>query len=78
MLVAMQRPLYNHTNLGSLAIGASATPSADPKADCSRKMDMTNDFMDDGALVKAYSRPVMLARISDTAKKKYAGVCTAT
>ena len=39
---------------------------------------MTNDFMDGGALVKAYSSPVMLAKISDTAMKKYAGVCTAT
>ena len=74
----MQRPVYNHTNLGSLAIGAITTPSADPNADCNRKMDMTNDFMDGGALVKAYSSPVMLAKISDTAKKKYAGVCTTT
>ena len=38
---------------------------------------MTNDFMDGGAFVKAYSSPVTLAKISDTAMKKYAGVCTA-
>ena len=78
MIIAMQRPVYIHTNFGSLAIGASAIPSADPNADCRRKMDMTNDFMDGGALVKAYSSPVTLAKISDTAMKKYAGVCTAT
>ena len=77
MRVAMQRPVYIHANLGSFAIGASAIPSADPNADCRRKMDMTNDFMDGGAFVKAYSSPVTLAKISDMAMKKYAGVCTA-
>lgn len=39
---------------------------------------MINDFIDAGALVYAYSRPVILAKISERARKKYAGVCRAT
>lgn len=39
---------------------------------------MTRDRIDLGALVKAYSSPVMLARISDTATRTKEGVCTHT
>lgn len=70
--------LYIHSNLGSTAVGDNAIPRADPKAVWSRNMDITKDFMLEGALVKAYSKPVMLAKISDIAIKKYAGACTAT
>jgi hypothetical protein len=31
---------------------------------------LTNDFMEGGAFVKAYSRPVILAKISDTPMSK--------
>lgn len=51
MIEEVQRPEYIHTNPGSLSNDASAIPSADPKADCRRKMDMTNDFIGGGALV---------------------------
>ena len=70
MIVAMQRPVYIHTSFGSFAVGASAMPRAEPKADWRRKMDMTKDFMLGGALVKAYSKPVILAKISERPIKK--------
>ena len=70
----MKNALYIQTSFGSLAVGARAMPNAEPKAVWRRKMDMTNAFMLGGALVKAYSSPVMLAKISDSAMRKYAGV----
>jgi hypothetical protein len=60
------------------AVGERAMPRTAPKALVSRNMDMTNDFMLAGALVKAYSRPVMEARISEIPIKRYAGVWIAT
>lgn len=65
---------YIHTSLGFLAVGDRAIPRAAPKAVWSKKIDMMKDFMLGGAFVNAYSRPVMLAKISDIAMKKYAGV----
>ena len=59
-------------------MGASAMPRAEPKAVWSKKIDITKDFIDGGAFVKAYSSPVILARISEIPMKKYAGVWTAT
>ena len=41
------------------------------KADMNKKMAMTRDFMFPGALVKAYSRPVMDAKISLNAMRTY-------
>jgi len=43
-----------------------------------RKQFVATYFMLGGALVKAYSRPVILAKISERPIKRYAGVCTAT
>lgn len=40
-------------------------PNAAPNALVKRKTDMTNDFIDTGAFVQAYSRPLMLANISE-------------
>ena len=74
MIAAIQIPTYIHCSFGSTAVGERAIPRAEPKADWRRKMDMTKDFMLGGALVKAYSRPVMLAKISDKPMSKYAGV----
>ena len=75
---ATAKPVYIQTSFGSTAVGDSAIASAEPKALVSRNIDITNDFMLGGALVKAYSSPVMLARISERPMKRYAGVCTAT
>ena len=41
------------------------------KADMNKKMAMTRDFMFPGALVKAYSRPVMDAKISLNVMRTY-------
>ena len=49
------RIIYAQTN---------ASPSADEIADVNKKTAMTVDLMFTGALVKAYSRPVMEAKIS--------------
>lgn len=62
--------LYNHKSLGSVATADNAIPRAEPKAFWTKKMDMTKDFILGGALVKAYSSPVMLAKISERAMKK--------
>ena len=72
IIVAMHRPVYIQRSLGSFAVGESAVARAAPKAFVSRNMDMTKDFMEGGALVKAYSRPVMLAKISERPMKRYA------
>jgi len=53
-------------------------PMAEPKAFCRRNIPITTDFIDGGALVKAYSRPVMEAKISLRPMSTYAGVCAAT
>jgi hypothetical protein len=42
-------------------------PKAAPNAVVRRYIDMTNDFMLGGALVYAYSRPVIDAKISENA-----------
>jgi hypothetical protein len=39
---------------------------------------MIIDFIDAGAFVYAYSKPVIDANISDIAIKKYDGICQAT
>ena len=46
-----------------------ASPSAAASAVINRNTDMTSDRMFFGALVKAYSRPVMDAKISENAIK---------
>jgi hypothetical protein len=66
-------PVYIQTNLGSTLTLERAVPSAAPNAVVSRNMDMTNDFMEGGALVYAYSRPVMEAKISEKAMRTYDG-----
>jgi hypothetical protein len=60
-------PVYIQTNLGSTLTLDIAVPKAAPKAVVRRNMDMTNDFMLGGALVYAYSRPVIEAKISEKA-----------
>jgi len=50
---------------------------ADPKALVRRYMDCTKDFMEGGALVYAYSRPVTEAKISEIPMSMYAPVCAA-
>lgn len=44
---------------------------ADATALVNKKIPITRDFMFLGALVKAYSRPVMDAKISESAIKMY-------
>ena len=66
----IDRDAYIHSNFGSTVTGRSAKFKALPIADVKRKSDMTTDFIDDGACVKAYSRPVMEAKISEIAMKK--------
>src|SRR5277367_6512010 len=66
-------PVYIQTNLGSTLTLERAIPSAAANATVSKYMDMTNDFMDGGALVYAYSRPVIEAKISETAMRMYEG-----
>ena len=41
-----------------------ASPTAEDSADMNKKMDMTRERMFLGAFVKAYSRPVIDAKIS--------------
>jgi len=41
-----------------------ASPRAEDNADINKKMDMTRERMFLGAFVKAYSRPVMIAKTS--------------
>jgi hypothetical protein len=48
-----------------------ASPRAEDRADMNRKTDMTSERIFLGALVKAYSRPVIEARISEMAIKMY-------
>ena len=62
-------PVYIHTNLGSKLTEERAMPKAEPPALVRRNMDMTKDFMLGGALVYAYSRPVMEAKISEKAMR---------
>lgn len=68
---------YIHVSFGSTVTGKSAELSALPIAEVKRNKDMTTDFIDAGACVKAYSRPVIDAKISETAMKKYEGICQA-
>lgn len=49
----------------------NASPMADATALVNKKIPITSDFMFLGALVKAYSRPVMDAKISESAIKTY-------
>lgn len=58
------KPVKVHTILGSTLTGDNAIPNAAPNALVTRKSDITNDFILTGALVYAYSRPVIDARIS--------------
>jgi len=53
-------------SIGSATKGLRARPRAVETALVNKKSDMTSDFMLVGALVYAYSRPVMDARISET------------
>lgn len=45
-------------------VQTKASPMADEIADVNRNIAITQDLMFTGALVKAYSRPVMEAKIS--------------
>jgi hypothetical protein len=71
------KPQNIHIIAGSYSRGLSASEMADPKALVSRYMDWTKDFMDGGALVYAYSRPVTEAKISEIPMSMYAPVCVA-
>lgn len=68
---------YIHNNFGSTISGRSAKLKALLMADVKRNNDITTDFIDDGAWVNAYSRPVIDANISEIAIKKYEGICQA-
>src|SRR5438045_3004795 len=72
-IAVQERPVYIHTSLGSLAVGEMAIPRTEPNAVVKRNMDIMNDFMLGGALVKAYSRPVIEVKISESPIKRYAG-----
>lgn len=50
---------------------------ADPKAVVSRYIACTEDFIDGGAFVYAYSNPATEAKISETLMSMYAPVCAA-
>jgi hypothetical protein len=41
-------------------------------------LDPTKDFIDGGALVYAYSNPVIAVKISEIPRSRYAGICKAT
>jgi hypothetical protein len=71
-------PVYIQTNLGSTDTLERAIPSAAPMAVVRRYMDITKDFMDGGALVYAYSRPVIEAKISEKAMRTYDGTWAPT
>jgi hypothetical protein len=66
-------PEYINTNLGSTLTPERAIPSAAPNAVVSKNIDMTKDFIEGGALVYAYSRPLMEAKISEKAMRTYDG-----
>ena len=55
-----------------------ASPIALDSAVINRKTLITRDLMFFGALVKAYSSPVIEAKISDRAMRTYAPVCIQT
>ena len=74
---AMDKDAYIHTSLGSTVTGIRAKFNALLTADVNRYMDITTDFIDAGACVKAYSRPVMEAKISEMAISTYDGICHA-
>ena len=71
--VAMLSPVYSQTRFGSFANGAMAAAKAAPNAFVNMNNAMMNDFIDGGAFVYAYSRPVTFAKISEMAMKKYVG-----
>src|SRR6266536_3054748 len=63
---ATQRPTNNHIICGSPTRVMKASPMAYPKALVKRYIACTNDFIDGGAFMYAYSRPVTEAKISET------------
>lgn len=52
----------------------NASPRADAMALVNRKIPITSDFIFLGAFVKAYSRPVIDAKISESAINTYLAV----
>lgn len=63
--------LYSGLGSSTLNVQTKASPRADEMADMNKKRAITSDFMFWGALVKAYSRPVIEAKISLNAMKTY-------
>ena len=57
-IVLSSRNETYHTSKGSAERGTKASPMAEENADMNKKMAMTIDRIDLGALEKAYSRPV--------------------
>ena len=64
-IVAAAIEAYIITSFGFSDVGESAIPRAEPNAVCNKKRAITRDFMLGGALVKAYSKPVIEAKISE-------------
>jgi len=61
----------------NIYVQTKASPRADESAVMNKKMDMTRERMFLGALVKAYSRPVIDAKISLIAMRMYLGITCA-
>lgn len=74
----MPNDMYIHSNFGLTVTGISVNIKRLLIADVKWKSDMTIDFIDAGAWVNAYSMPVIDAKISEIARKKYDGICQAT
>ena len=67
--------VYSHTRSGSSDSPTKAWEMAAEKACANQNIPVTKPRMFLGAFVKAYSRPVIDAPISENAISTYAGVC---
>lgn len=67
-------PVYIQVSFGSTATETRANCKREAMQFVNKNKAMTIDFMDSGAFLYAYSKPVIEAKISEIAMKTYDGI----